>query len=465
VKQDRAGTLWGTRFGFYLAAVGSAFGLGNLWRFPYVTVENGGGGFVFLYIMMAVLIGLPLLVAELMLGKLSRRSSVAAFARLNRDHIGSANRAKGPSSWVWVGRLSLFVCVLVFSYYAVVSGWVLFYLGEVLRVSVTGQPFDSGAALSRLQQGFGLQLIFVFAHLVILTALVYRGVQQGIERWVGNVMPAFLILLVVLVYQSLNLPTAAEGLRFMLYPDFRNITLGSPLAAIGHVCFTLSIGVGTMITFGSYLKDETHIPSAGFRVTTIDTLISLFAGLLVFPMMMSISHSGNGPELLFSTLPRLLFEIDRSVLLGFAFFLCLYFAALGASLGMFETMVANLLDITRLNRRQATAVVGLVALGLALIPILTHTRGAGRLVFGRPPLEALDALLINLMMPLVAMGTALALSRSLKQTRVEEEFINDESQATRKLFRHWQWSVSYLIPTVILGSFVLAAWGWFKSIA
>lgn len=455
--------LWGTRFGFYLAAVGSAFGLGNLWRFPYIAVKNGGGAFVLLYVLFAVLVGLPLLIGELMLGKIARRSAVLASQRLGVDAeiavSGRPREVRGASRWVWVGRISMLSCLLVLSYYAVISGWVLHFIMQFTVGSFMGGSFSIENSLSVLRENGVLQIALTSVHLLVTFIIVVKGVQEGIEKWVGNIMPVFVILLVLLVTKSLSLPTAGAALRFLFYPDFTKLHSSSMLYALGHVFFTLSIGIGTMVTFGSYLNEQTHIPSAGFRVTTLDTLISLFAGLLIFPLLIGANFTTTGPELLFQTLPRLLLEIDRGFIFGIAFFVCLYLAALGASIGLLEALVANLLDFTRLTRSQAAWVVGVTAFVIGILPALStsflnHVQFAGLGL-----LEVMDAVLINVFLPLSGLGIAIAVAVRLKPGRVEQEFLNDESLATQKLYSHWVFAIRWIVPCTIIAALLLAGFG------
>ena len=456
-------SLWGTRFGFYLAAVGSAFGLGNLWRFPYITVENGGGAFVMLYILFALGLGLPLLIGELMLGKIARRSVISAARRLATDEeISRRPVPKGSMRaewWVWFGRLSVVSCLLILSYYAVISGWVLHFLAQFFIGQLGHGAFEVEKSLAVLRESGVLQLALMSVHLLISLVIVAKGVQQGIERWVSLAMPVFVVLLIILVTKSLSLPTAADALRFMFYPDFTKLTVYSPLHAIGHVLFTLSIGFGTMVTFGSYLNDQTKIPAAGFRVTTMDTLISLFAGLLIFPLLIGGGFTTTGPELLFQTLPRLLLDLDRGFLFGMTFFICLYLAALGATIGLLESAVANLLDMTRLNRAQAAWVTGILAFGLGILPALSTSVLKNVGVRGHGLLEILDGILINGILPISALGIAFLMARKLRREKAEEEFVNDESAATETLYSHWLFAIKWVAPTVILFSLGLAAIG------
>ena len=446
--------LWGTRFGFYLAAIGSAFGLGNFWRFPYVAVDNGGGAFVLLYVFFALSIGLPLLVGELMLGKLSRRSVVSACQGLVR----ADSKRDGPR-WVWIGRFSVFTCLLILSYYAVISGWVLHFLMQFFIGHLTQGAYDPDVSLRVLRESGGLQLALTSVHLLITLIIVGKGVQEGIEKWVSYAMPVFVVLLVVLVTKSLSLPSAPEALRFLFYPDFSKLTTKSMLDALGHVFFTLSVGFGTMVTFGSYLNEQTHLPSAGFRVTFMDTVISLFAGLLIFPLLAGANLQQATPELLFQTVPRLLEGLDNGFLFGLAFFICLYVAALGASIGLLESLVANVLDITGFPRLAATWLTGIAAFVIATIPALStslfrnfHYRGLGLL-------EILDSVLIDILLPVAALLISFGVSRRLKAERLESEFINDDSIATRKLFSHWMFALRWFAPGAVFVAFAIALWG------
>ena len=441
-------SLWGTRFGFYLAAVGSAFGLGNLWRFPYVTVENGGGAFVLLYVVFAIIVGLPLLIGELMLGKLTRKSVIRATERLS-------------PKFAWFGRLSVFCCLLGLSYYAVISGWVLHFVMQFsIRHLLTGY-FEVDQTMKVLRDNGLLQVALTSVHLLITLMIVLKGVQQGIEKWVGNTMPVFVILLLILVTKSLSLATAADAMRFLFYPDFAQLKLSSALHALGHVLFSLSLGFGTMVTFGSYLNEETKIPAAGFRVTVIDTMVSIFAGLLIFPLLIGATFSTTGPELLFQTLPRLLLDIDSGFFFGMAFFVCLYMAALGASIGLLESLVANVMDVFKISRTRATWVSGGAALFCAILPALSTSYFKTFRFQGHNLLEVLDGVLVNGLLPLVTLGLAFGLARYLKDERTADEFVNDESLATHKLYSHWIFGVKWVAPVVIVGAFVLAAVGFF----
>lgn len=464
-SRSRRNQIWGTRFGFYLAAVGSAFGLGNLWRFPYITVENGGGAFVLLYVIFALILGLPLLIGELMLGKLSRRSVVSACARVTAKSSSSSVEMSSLTSRIrsslpWVGRVAALCCFLIFAYYAVISGWVLHFLMQLFVGQVTGNHFSLDQALLILRDHGGLQIALTGVHLLISLVIVAKGLQEGMEKWVSFIMPVFVVLLVLLISKSLSLPSATAAIRYLFYPDFTKLTSVSPLHAIGHVFFTLSIGFGTMVTFGSYLNEKTKIPEAGFRVTTMDTVLSLFAGLLIFPVLIGANGSTSGPELLFQTLPRLFLELDSGFVFGIAFFICLYLAALGASIGLLESLVANVIDLTSLSRAKATWMTGSAVFLVAILPALSTSTLRSIQYQGHGLLEIFDSALINFLIPLTALGISYLTATCLKATDVESEFVNDDSIATRKLYSHWVFVMKWLAPSLIVSAFAMAFWGW-----
>jgi NSS family neurotransmitter:Na+ symporter len=438
---------WRTRFGFYLAAIGSACGLGNLWRFPYIVGENGGGAFVLLYVMFALLIGLPLLIGELMLGKFTHKSILAATASL----VGKDNR-----KFIWIGRLSVLASLVALSYYAVISGWVLHFSTQFFVGLLNPDMLNEKGRLEHLLTNGWLQMGLASVHLLLAVVVVLKGVQEGLEKWIGAMMPIFSVLLISLVIKSLSLDSAAQALRFLLYPDFSKLQLSSPLHAIGHVCFTLSVGFGTMVTFGSYLRDNDHIPTAGFRVTVVDTALSLFAGLLLFPIVLQASNIPlTDPGLLFEALPRFLLQMPGGVLFGFAFFVCLYLAALGASIGLLEVIVSNVVDRTRIPRVTATWMSGAVVLLIGTLPAMSSSAFKSLHFGGRSLLELLDGFLINVFLPLIALGVAWAIRKGLKKSEQEKIFVDPDKIESVALYPHWGMVMKWVIPLTIGFAFFL----------
>jgi NSS family neurotransmitter:Na+ symporter len=462
VPQQKA-PVFGTRLGFYLAAIGSAFGLGNLWRFPYVVAENGGGAFVLLYLLFILLLGLPFLIAELTLGKISRNSLMPTIFKLTGDRYQVRDireHEEEPPLWLkhalrllpWV---SLVITIVVLAYYAVISGWVLHFFMQLLVAMFDPSRFNPEATLQILLKNGWLQLLLTSVHLLIVAVIVGKDLEIGLEKWVGYCMPAFVLLLLGLASQSVQLDSAPEALRFLFYPNFSKLTLASPGQALGHVFFTLSIGFGSMVTFGSYLREKAYIPVAGFRVVILDAVISLFAGVMIFPLVIYGASEGTGPELLFQTVPRLVRELPNGQIFGVGFFLCLYLASLGASIGLFETVVGNWREVRRVPRQRGAVAIGLITFMIAVIPALSSSVLSNVKIGSRGLLAFLDAGLINWCLPISALMITQVAIHLLRRELVTAEFANPEIPGSAKLYKHWLFVLKYLTTPIVFAVLIL----------
>lgn len=463
---------WGTRLGFYLAAVGSAFGLGNLWRFPYIVAENGGGAFVLLYVFLVFLIGIPLLIGELLMGKLERKSIVSGLRSMLKQsdlfkvgegqskpqHIVLFRGLARPLkfSWSWLGKFSVFLCLLVLSYYAVVSGWVLhFIVSQAVSLFIEGDFKARESAEALFSKGW-LQVLYAFLHLMVVGSVVTKEVDQGIERFVGYMMPVFIVIMVVMIAKSLSLDTAIEALRFFFYPDFSKLSGSSLAQALGHVLFTLGLGFGTMVTFGSYFQEKASVPLAGIRVAIADAMLSLCAGVLIFPIAFASFQPVVGPQLLFQTVPSFIEALPQATVFGLLFFVCLYLAALGACVGLLETITANFIDLKKWSRTKA-AWVGVSFCGAAsMLPALSSNLFQDWSWRGRGMLQILDGILVHWCLPISALLLCLALIRYLPAKRMAKEFEGTEDLPPH-LFDHWYFCLKWLIAPVILLALILQA--------
>jgi NSS family neurotransmitter:Na+ symporter len=449
---------WRTRYGFYLLAIGSACGLGNLWRFPYVVGENGGGAFILLYVLMALAIGAPVLIAELILGKSTRKSVIVATEQMS---------VKAGKAFVWSGRWAVILSLVVLSYYAVISGWVLHFLTQFL-VSIFSDL--EGAAnktnLSNLMSNGWLQFMLASAHLLITVVVVVKGVQEGLERWILYIMPLFAILVSILVIRSFSLPSTPEVMRFLFYPDFSKLTLTSLIHALGHVFFTLSVGFGTMVTFGSYMREEDHVATAGFRVAVLDTVFSLIAVVLIYPVaFQATSKPVTDPALLFEVLPKYLLSIRGGTLFGLAFFACLYMAALNASIGLLEVIVSNMVDSQWVrDRGRATWASGFVALTLATFPALSSSVFKGISFGGRSLIELLDSALINWILPLTTLGILVAFYRGTSEKEKSVAFIDRDKFVSYSMYPNWIFVLKWVAPAIIVLGMLLQIISLFKII-
>lgn len=432
---------WRTRYGFYLLAIGSACSLGNIWRFPFVVGENGGGAFVLLYVFVTLVVGLPLLIGELILGRHSRKSVLVATQQIAET---------GGKLYRWSGRFSVLLSLVVLAYYSVISGWVLHFIMQFIVAIFTGQ-FRVG--ISSLMGNGILQWALASVHILITIFVVTKGVKDGIEKWISSLMPLFAVLVILLTIQTMSLPSSFQVVRFLFYPDFSKLTLSSLNHAIGHAFFTLSVGFGTMVTFGSYMNEKDHIPTMGFRVALVDTLVSVFAGLLVFPIAFQVMDRPlTDPALLFEVMPRFMAQLPGGTIFGLTFFVSLYLAALNASIGLLENTLSNWMDFShkKIARSKAIWGVAAVVLCLSLFPALTNSP-LGNMKLGETSLiETLDRLLINWFLPLVALFLLLTIQKGIKQKELERNFVNRDHPASLAMYSHWVFVIKWLAPGLIL---------------
>ena len=351
-----------THLGFIFAAVGSAVGLGNIWKFPYITGEYGGGAFVLFYLLCIALVGLPLMYAELIIGRRGGKDVLGAMRDLTKQGgvLGSI------ISWV-TGLMAVCSGFFILSFYSVVAGWAIHFLW----LSGTGLNLGEGggkAAFDGLAGSFGLSALWHTLFMIATVAIVQRGVHGGIERICRILMPAlFGILALLLVYVAFT-GGLGESLAFLFAFDASKLTTEAMLEALGHAFFTLSLGMGAMVTYGSYLKRETHVVRDGFVIAILDTLIALMAGAVIFAVV--FSHDGEpagGPGLVFQTLPDLFSDMPGGIVVAIAFFLLLIFAALSSAISLLEVVVAYFVDEWGLSRTKASIVMGglIWLLGLA----------------------------------------------------------------------------------------------------
>jgi len=325
---------WSSKVGFILAASGSAIGLGNIWRFPYVAGENGGAVFVVLYLIFVFLIGLPYMFAELALGR-----------SVQKNPVGAINAIKPNSAWKLVGYLGVFTGVGILSFYGVVAGWTFGYIFKMIAGNVSG--FGEYIANPWL-------VIFLFAVFMLLTTLiVYGGVEGGIERWSKILMPMLFVLLVGLIIYANTLEGASKGLAFYLKPDFSKISGSTAISALGQAFFSLSLGMGLMITYGSYVSKKENLVTSAVYIAVFDTLIAFFAGLIIFPTLFAMGKSPDqGPTLVFVVLPELFAKMPGGFFVGALFFILLSVAALTSTISLLEVPVAFMVDERKSKRKK-----------------------------------------------------------------------------------------------------------------
>ncbi|MFQ5801265.1 MAG: sodium-dependent transporter [Candidatus Methylomirabilales bacterium] len=350
---------WSSRIGFILAAAGSAIGLGNIWRFPYLTGQNGGAAFVFIYLSIVLLIGLPVMMAEVGLGRFTRRNPVGAFERVAPNSL-----------WRNVGVLGVITGFAILSYYSVVAGWTIGYTLKAATGAFAGltDPGQTGKLFAHFVGDGRTVLTFHALFMALTVGVVIGGLRRGIERWTLILMPLLFLMLSLLVLRSLTLEGAGKGIAFYLQPDFSKVTAATFLAALGQAFFSLSLGMGAMITYGSYLSEREDAVVAAASVGLFDTIAALLAGLAIFPALFVVEgvEPTAGAGLAFVVLPAIFHRIPFGVVFGTVFFLLLAVAALTSAISLLEVCVAYLIDEKGWSRKGACFLVGMVSFLLGI---------------------------------------------------------------------------------------------------
>ncbi|MGB5324072.1 MAG: sodium-dependent transporter [Pseudomonadales bacterium] len=429
-----AGTpIWTKRWTFIMATTGAAVGLGNIWKFPYIAGENGGGAFVLVYLACILMLGIPIMIAEVMLGRRARQNPIHAMLKNARDSGAS-------KLWSLVGIMGVAAGVLILMYYSVVAGWALDYFAQSIRGDYMGmEATDIASGFGTLADDSPRQLLWHSVFLLVTTIIVGFGVTRGIGTAVDNLMPLLFVLLLVLLGYSIRNGSFNEAFQFMFNADFSKLSTDSVLVAMGHAFFTLSLGMGTVMVYGAYMPQNNSIPSAVLTVAFLDTLIALLAGLIIFPLVFASDlKPGSGPGLLFETLPIAFAGMWNGAIFGSAFFFLVTIAALSSSISLIEPGVAWL-ERLGIHRVAATAGLGLLCWAGGLACIYSGD------IFG-----ALDHLTANIMLPLGGLLIAVFAGWSMGYTRVRKE-VND---IPTLLFNLWFIVLRFIAPIGVLFVFL-----------
>lgn len=430
---------WSSRFAFILAATGSAVGLGNIWKFPYITGENGGGAFVIVYLLCVLAIGLPIMIAEIMLGRRGRQSPINTMATL-------AEEAQADQRWHYLGWMGVIAGFLILSYYSVIAGWALAY---VVKAFFGGFSGGDAAEIKSLFDGLiGSPGQLLFWHSVFMFAtmfIVRRGVSGGLEKAVRFLMPALFIILILLVGYAMTTGFYQQGLEFMFSPDFSQIDGNAILTAMGHAFFTLSLGMGAIMVYGSYLPKHISIAKTAIYIAGADTVVALMAGIAIFPIVFANGlEAGSGPGLIFQTLPIAFGNMTGGWLFGVLFFVLLVFAALSSSISLIEPAVAWLVENKGMSRHNACIWSGLVTWALGVAVAFSFNTWSDVRLFDKSIFDLLDYLTANLMLPLGGLSIALFAGWKMQQAHTQQELEMAEPQ-----FMIWKFLISYVAPAAV----------------
>ena len=434
-----------SRLGIILATAGSAVGLGNVWRFPFMAGHNGGAAFIVIYFGCILLLGIPGMVSEFIIGRHSQANAARAY------HIISGGRRL----WRMVGYLGIVTSTIILGFYAVVAGWCLQYF----IASLTGELSGDATQVLNYFQAFSSHplkpCLWAVVFILITHMVIVRGVQSGIERASKFLMPLLFVLLLVIVVASCSLPGALEGVRFLLWPDFSMVSSSVLLEALGQAFFSLSLGTACLCTYASYFGRTTNLLTSSVQIALIDSGIAILAGLMIFPAAFSVHvQPDSGPSLIFITLPHVFQQAFASLpvlghVIGFLFYALLMFAALTSTISMHEIGTAFFTEELQLPRRRSAWIVTLVCSLLAIGCSLSVGAVDGITLFGRSLMDFCDMLTAQFMLPLGAFLTSLFVGWFVDQRLLRDEFTNHETVSCG-LFRAYQFSVRFIVPLCIL---------------
>jgi NSS family neurotransmitter:Na+ symporter len=436
---------FGSKLGVILASAGSAVGLGNIWRFPYETGENGGAAFIIIYLGCVLLMGIPIMVAEFLIGRRSRSNTAGAYQRL----------APG-TPWKWVGRMGVLAGFLILSYYTVVAGWTLEFIYEAATNSFAGKSAEGFiASFDSFVANPWRPLIWLIVFMLMTHYIIVKGVEKGIEKSAKIMMPALFILLIILAICSISLPGSSAGINFLFKPDFSQVNSKAFLSAMGQAFFSLSLGMGCLCTYASYFKNDTPLPKVALNVATIDTLVAILAGIIIFPAAFSVGIKPDaGPSLLFITLPNVFQQAFGSIpllaiTLSIMFYVLLAVAALTSTISLHEVVTAYLHEEFKMTRKKAACIVTTSCIVLGVFCSLSLGIGKEYTLFGMTLFDLFDYVTAKLMMPIGGFLIAIFTGWYLDKKIVWEEITN-QGKLKPIVFKTLVFLLKYFSPIAIL---------------
>jgi len=438
-------------FGVLVATLGSAVGLGNIWKFPYLTGTNGGASFLLVYIIATLLVGLPVMMTEIMLGRASRANAITTFEKL---------APKGQGFWKIIGVMGIAAAVLILAFYTEVAGWVFAYIFKALSGKLSSvDPSHTKAVFGELVANPQSALIWQWIVLGFTGAIIMCGVSKGIEAVSKKLMPVLFLLLIALCIRSLTLPGAMRGLEFLFTPDFSKINSAVILTAVGLAFFKLSIGMGTMLTYGSYFRAEQNIPLTATRVMFADLTVSLLAGIAIFPAVFAFGFEpAAGPSLVFITIPAVFHSMPGGSIFMALFFILTAIAATGAILSIMEVPVAMLIERCNWSRKKATAISLLTIALFGLPAALSQSLTANWTLFGLNTFDLFDYISSNILMPVGGILLCIFAGWSYGLPKLKEALSNGGSLNNQALIKILFVLLRYIAP-LLIGIILLNGFG------
>lgn len=426
---------WSSTLGFILAAAGSAVGLGNLWKFPYLAGKNGGGAYLFVYLIFVGIIGFTMILAEMAIGRNGQSDAFGAYKKISEN-------------WKYLGVLQILVSFLILSYYSVIGGWVLKYVFTFLSGGIKG---DKATFFTNYISSTNGPIIFHLFFMIATAAIVFKGVSSGIEKASKFMMPALFGLLILIALRSVTLPGAGAGIKFFLKPDFSKINGSVALDALSQVFYSLSLAMGITVTYGSYLRKEENLLGNAVKVPILDTLVAMLAGFAILPAVFALGFEpGAGPGLMFITLPAVFEKMTFGIIFGIMFFILVLFAALTSSISLLEVSTSLLVDQFKMKREKAVIILTVLLFLLGIPSSLSMGSWADlKIFFGMNFFDFLIYLTDNVFLPVSGLLTCIFVGYVWKKTDIYNQVTNNGT-ITFKLFKAWFGVLRYLAPVILV---------------
>ncbi|MBQ8780767.1 MAG: sodium-dependent transporter [Oscillospiraceae bacterium] len=437
-----------SKIGFVLAAAGSAVGLGNIWRFPYLAAKYGGGIFLLVYIILAVTFGFSLMITEIAIGRKTGKSVIGAY--------GDINKKFAP-----LGVIAASVPAIIFPYYCVIGGWVLKYL----MVYILGQgpaAADNGDYFNGFISSTGEPTLYLAIYMGLTAVVVMLGVEKGIEKVSKVLMPVLVAISVAIAVYVLTMDGAMEGFIYYIKPDFANFSIKTVVAAMGQLFYSMSLAMGIMITYGSYMRKEDNLEGSVRQIEVFDTAIAFLAGMMIVPSVFAFSGGDKsalnaGPSLMFITLPNVFESMSAGRVIGTVFFVLVALAALTSSISLMETIVSIIMEKFKLKRIPACLIIIAFSFAIAMLSVLGYSSWSHVLIFGKQFLDFFDFLSNNIIMPIVAFLTCILIGYVAKTTYVEDEVQLNSEFKSKKLFRIM---IKFVSPVFMIAIFLSSIFGY-----
>ncbi len=407
---------FGSKFGIIAATAGSAVGLGNIWRYPYITGENGGAAFIFIYLLIVIAIGIPVMLSELAIGRRAQQNVYGSFRKLAPNQ-----------PWYLIGLMGVVAAFMILAFYTVVAGWTLEYLYQSFIGGFHGKTPEE---LVNMYNGFigssTRPLIWFFVFMGLTAFIVAAGVKNGIEKSTKILMPLLFVILIILIVRSVTLPGAAKGISFLFKPDFSKITATTFLMALGQAFFSLSIGMGTLITYGSYIQKRDNLATTALSVIFTDTLVAILAGIAIFPAVFAFNIAPeSGPGLAFITLPNIFEQMTGGTIFSIMFFILLGVAALTSTISVLEVIVAFFVEELKMKRGPATWLATLSVSALGVLCVLSTSSLANFKILGKTVFELMDYSTANILLPIGGLFIVIFVAWFFGRDKAKEELSNN----------------------------------------